>query len=132
MGPGIDSQKISFQVGRAAVYGPVRDTPGFIMGAKVTIYIDHPWNWPGPASPAAVTAGVEEWCHLMIDAKDPLDELHKFAERIGFGQDRFCNRLWLPHYDLIAAERQRAVDAGAVELTCVQLIRICKRDPILQ
>jgi hypothetical protein len=68
----------------------------------------------------------------MVGAEDRLDELHKFAEGIGLKREWFQNRRGYPHYDLVASVRRRAVAAGAVELSCMELIRTCKRDPIFQ
>lgn len=68
----------------------------------------------------------------MVGPEDRLDELHEFAEAIGLRREWFQNRRGLPHYDLVASMRKKAVSAGATELSCMELIRTCKRDPILQ
>ena len=57
------------------------------------------WRWP--------TA-----CHLF---SDDLDELHRFAAQIGLKRSWFQGGD-VPHYDLNARKRRRAVEAGAVPL----------------
>lgn len=74
----------------------------------MTVYVDwlmnHGWRL-GPN------------CHMFTDSDD-LTELHEMADKIGM------KRSWLdvkskhvmPHYDLVASRRARAVKAGAVEI----------------
>lgn len=50
-------------------------------------------------------------CHLMADT---LEELHAFARAIGLPRSRFHRGSKVPHYDLIEAEREQALEAGAV------------------
>lgn len=98
----------------------------------MTVYVDDLWPWPGPVAPAARRHAQSKWCHLMVGTDDRLGELHEFAEGIGLKREWFQNRRGYPHYDLVASMRKRAVSAGAVELSCMELIRTCKRDPLLQ
>lgn len=56
-----------------------------------------------------------ESCHLVADT---VDELHAFAKRIGMRREWFqSSRRGMPHYDLTRGRRQKAVKAGAIELT---------------
>jgi len=68
---------------------------------------DNP-HWPWPTS-----------CHLYGDS---LEELHAFAGRIQLRRSWFQNHARLPHYDLTAARRERAVRAGAVEVTSREMV----------
>lgn len=60
-------------------------------------------------------------CHMVADS---LEELHAFAQTIGLRRDWFQRSTgagW-PHYDLTARRRDAAVRAGAIELSCRQLV----------
>lgn len=66
----------------------------------------------------------EKWphgmaCHMFTDAlSDNLEPLHRFAESVGLKRDWFQQRPGkLPHYDLTAKMRTRAVLLGAMSLT---------------
>ena len=87
---------------------PVPDQP---RGAvPMTVYVDqlrtvlrtNP-RWPWPTS-----------CHLYADSEE---ELHGFARKLQMRRTWFQPDLRLPHYDLTAARRERAIKAGAVEVT---------------
>ncbi len=56
------------------------------------------------------------WCHLFADT---IEELHSFAQRLGF-----------PHYDLAGGTwRGRAIELGAIEVPtrlAVRIIEGCK------
>lgn len=52
-------------------------------------------------------------CHLTADT---LDELHVFAACLGLRPEWFQSRSTLPHYDLTAGKRRKAVELGAVEI----------------
>lgn len=58
-------------------------------------------------------------CHLVADTEK---ELHTFAASIGMNMLWFQKRLILPHYDLTEGMRKKAVKAGAIEITDVQLV----------
>lgn len=62
-------------------------------------------------------------CHM---AADTLDELHAMAERLGVRR-HFQDKPGMPHYDLCKATRRKAVDAGAVEVTSREIVRICRQ-----
>lgn len=54
------------------------------------------------------------WCHMTTDGD--LEELHRFAARIGLKRAWFQDHASLPHYDLTPAKRALAVRLGAVEV----------------
>ena|SRR5580765_8220692 len=58
-------------------------------------------------------------CHMFTDAlTDNLEMLHKFAESVGLKREWFQHRTGkMPHYDLTAKMRTRAVLLGAMSLT---------------
>jgi hypothetical protein len=94
------------------------------------IYVDDLFYWPGPMSPAARKHGCS-WCHLMTDELT-MENLHRFAASIRLKRSWFQDRRGLPHYDLTPGARARAVATGAREVSCTEIIRLCRRDPILQ
>jgi len=53
-------------------------------------------------------------CHMMAD---DLEELHIFAAKIGMKKEWFQGppEHMVPHYDLTAAKRKKAVQLGAIE-----------------
>jgi hypothetical protein len=57
-------------------------------------------------------------CHMTTDQED-LTELHDMAEKIGMKRSWFqpAPPASVPHYDLVASKRARAVKLGAVEIT---------------
>ena len=59
-------------------------------------------SWPYPMS-----------CHLFADS---IQELHAAARRIGLVRAHFQSRARLPHYDLTAGMRLRALRCGIVSL----------------
>lgn len=67
------------------------------------VYVDglHSW-WKGRL-----------WCHMFADS---LDELHEFASRLNLRRDWFQPDLRLPHYDITATRRAKAVKLGAIEV----------------
>jgi len=80
----------------------------------MTCYVDplRDWGWRlGPS------------CHLIADT---LDELHTMAEAIGLRRAWFQNSRSVPHYDLVASRRARAVAAGAVELDRLAFVTKCR------
>lgn len=66
-------------------------------------------------------------CHLVADT---VEELHGFAERLGLQRSWFQVKrkakrvVSIPHYDLTARMRRRAVRLGAKEVGAVDLVRI--------
>lgn len=57
------------------------------------------------------------WHHLMADSHQ---ELHKFAHRIGLRRSWFQG----DHYDVTSSMRQKAIKAGAVEVSAKFLIEL--------
>ena len=58
-----------------------------------------------------------ESCHLFADSED---ELHELAQKIGLRRSWSQNRqkkTSFPHYDLTRSMREKAIKAGAIELT---------------
>lgn len=53
-------------------------------------------------------------CHMFADN---LDELHAFAKRIGLKRTWFQDHRLLPHYDLTANMRSKAILHGAAPTT---------------
>jgi hypothetical protein len=76
--------------------------------------------------PAARRFG-NQWSHLMVDRDDPLEELHRFALAIGLKRSWFQEHVTVPHYDVTASMRAKAIAAGAEELTDMQQVRRCYR-----
>ncbi len=82
---------------------------------EVSVYVDKlqpcmPWaKWRYPES-----------CHMWADS---LDELHAFAARLGLKRAWFQNNPKLPHYDLTAARRARAINLGAEQASLMDYIR---------
>jgi len=73
----------------------------------VTVLVDEArWPWRG-----------DLWAHLVSDTS--LDELHDFAQAIGKRRLGFQG----DHYDVDAADRDRAVAAGAVTVPGRMLVR---------
>lgn len=75
----------------------------------------------------------EKWphgmaCHMFTDAlMDNMEVLHKFAESVGLKREWFQYRPGkLPHYDLTAKMRTRAVLLGAMALTREEAVAIFK------
>jgi hypothetical protein len=52
-------------------------------------------------------------CHMMSDTS--IEELHKFAEKIGMKRDWFQDGS-APHYDLSKSKRVLAISKGAIEI----------------
>lgn len=63
-------------------------------------------------------------CHLVADT---LDELHAMAKRIGLRREWFQDAKSVKHYDLTPRRRAAAVAAGAIELSRVEFVNLCRR-----
>ncbi|QKW08299.1 DUF4031 domain-containing protein [Streptomyces sp. NA04227] len=74
----------------------------------MTLYIDPP-TWPGHG---------RLWSHLVSDVS--YEELHAFAAGIGAPRRAFER----DHYDIPAYRYRDAVDAGAVEISSREIVRI--------
>ena len=58
--------------------------------------------------------------HMIADTEE---ELHAMAARIGVARHWYQG----DHYDIALSKRSRAVEAGAIEVTMVQLSSMCRR-----
>jgi Protein of unknown function (DUF4031) len=71
----------------------------------VTLYVDDAiWRWQGL-----------HWAHLLAD---DIDELHCFAAKLGIHLLSYQGppRTSVPHYDLTAYERRRAIACGQLHV----------------
>lgn len=82
----------------------------------MSVYVDEMVKWPHARG--RFKAGS---CHLMAD---DLAELHGFAKRIGVARHWFHRTKRHPHYDLVEAERVKAVAAGAIAMPALDLMRM--------
>ena len=63
-------------------------------------------------------------CHLVADS---LTELHAFAKRSALKRAWFQNHPRLPHYDLTASKRQRAIRLGALQIGRTRIVVMMKQ-----
>lgn len=80
------------------------------------VYVDAPiWEWLGL-----------KWSHLLADN---IDDLHRFAARLGIHRVSYQGppRTSVPHYDLTAYERQRAIALGAIACNREEIVAIVRR-----
>lgn len=75
----------------------------------MSVYVDPIINYPGQG----------DWCHMMADT---LDELHTMATRIGLRRAWFQNHPDHPHYDLRTSKREKAIAAGASQITSREMV----------
>lgn len=84
------------------------------------IYVDdlHDWGWKYGKS-----------CHLSTDdhSEAGIAYLHVFTDSIGVPDAWFQDRVRFPHYDLSARFRDKAIAAGAIALSCKELVRRCAK-----
>jgi Protein of unknown function (DUF4031) len=82
----------------------------------MAVYVDEAiWYWQGL-----------KWCHLLAD---DANELHRFAARLGLKRTSFQSppEVTVPHYDLTAYERVRAIATGAVACDRHQIVAVLRR-----
>jgi len=65
------------------------------------------------------------WCHMMTNGD--IDELHKFAVKIGLKRHWFQNHPLHPHYDVTEAMRVMAVKAGAFPVPSRYMVKKCSK-----
>jgi hypothetical protein len=65
------------------------------------------------------------WCHLVTDG--PVEELHRFAARMGLRRAWFQDKPGAPHYDLNPRGRRLAVEMGAEEVTAREMVAALHR-----
>ncbi len=70
-------------------------------------------KWPYPQA-----------CHL---AADSVEELQVFARRIGLMRSWFQSKSELPHYDLTAGMRYRAIRLGAIEIDKEKVVEMMRK-----
>ena len=90
--------------------------PGAISGRDVALYIDDAiWRWQGL-----------QWAHLLADG---IDELHRFAAELGINRLSYQGppRTSVPHYDLTAYERRRAIARGAIACSRHEIVLVLRR-----
>lgn len=64
------------------------------------------------------------WCHLVADS---LEELHRFASRLGLKRGWFQDRTRYPHYDVTIQVRERALRLGALDGDRTLVVSCSKR-----
>lgn len=70
----------------------------------MAVYVDDAvWPWRG-----------RRWAHLMADT---LEELHAFAARLHLPRRIFQDKRSGAHYDIDAAQRERAIALGAIPIS---------------
>lgn len=107
----------------------MREAAADILGMKVVggrrvgelligggVYVDAAiWHWQGL-----------KWAHLLAD---DTDALHRFAARLGIYRASYQGppRTPVPHYDITAYERQRAIALGAIACSRDEIVAIVRR-----
>jgi Protein of unknown function (DUF4031) len=87
-----------------------------VSGCDVTLYVDDAiWRWQGL-----------HWAHLLAD---DIDELHCFAAKLGIHLLSYQGppRTSVPHYDLTAYERRRAIACGAIACSRHEIVAVARR-----
>jgi hypothetical protein len=82
----------------------------------VALYVDDAiWHWQGL-----------QWAHLLADG---IDELHRFAADLGINRLSYQGppRTSVPHYDLTAYERRRAIARGAIACSRHEIVVVLRR-----
>jgi hypothetical protein len=78
----------------------------------MTVYVD---DYRLPATVDGVTGA---WSHLMADSES---EVRAFAHRIGVDRvSTYRSDVLMPRFAVTEAERRRAIDAGAIQVTVDQ------------
>ena len=82
----------------------------------MALYVDDAiWRWQGL-----------QWAHLLADS---VDELHRFAADLGINRLSYQGppRTAVPHYDLTAYERRRAIARGAIACSRHEIVMVLRR-----
>ena len=82
----------------------------------MALYVDDAiWRWQGL-----------RWAHLLAD---DIDELHRFATGLGIHRLSYQGppRTSVPHYDLTAYERRRAIAGGAIACSRDEIVAVLRR-----
>jgi hypothetical protein len=83
----------------------------------MSVYVDEAnWTWRGL-----------KWAHLLAD---DLDELHRFAHRLGIHRLSFQAppKSSSPHYDITAFERRLALAYGAIPCSRAEIVAVLRRN----
>jgi hypothetical protein len=89
---------------------------GPCSGRDVALYVDDAiWRWQGL-----------QWAHLLAD---DIDELHRFASALGINLLSYQGppRTSVPHYDVTAYERRRAIARGAIACSRDEIVAVLRR-----
>ena len=81
----------------------------------MTIYVDTIRHYP---------SGL--WCHMATDGS--IEELQRFAEKIGLCRSWLQHHRLVPHYDLRPLGREWAIALGAIEVSSKELLRRTRQD----
>ena len=82
----------------------------------MAVYVDDAiWRWQGL-----------QWAHLLADS---IDELHRFAADLGINRLSYQGppRTSVPHYDLTAYERRRAIARGAIACSRQEIVPVLRQ-----
>ena len=82
----------------------------------MSVYVDDAiWGWRGLT-----------WAHLLAD---DTDKLHRFAARLGIHRASYQGppKTAVPHYDLTAYERRRAIAIGAIACSRTEIVVVVRR-----
>lgn len=74
----------------------------------MTIFIDELEKYPREMISLQARKFGRQWCHLWTDGD--IEELHKFAQKIGLKRSWFQDKKNFPHYDLVASKRFYAIE----------------------
>lgn len=94
----------------------------------MAIYVDEVTTYPEAAISPYIRHMGNQWSHMACDGD--LEELHRFAARLGLPRRAFQDHRLVPHYDLTPEKRALAVQLGAHQITAQELVRRFKRDRI--
>lgn len=68
--------------------------------------------------------GRKKYCHLTADS---IQEMHEFCQNLGIGKHFYHKGANHPHYDLNEVNRIKAIEAGAVEVSSKEFVKIAKK-----
>lgn len=89
---------------------------GAVPPRRGAVYVDDAiWEWRGL-----------RWAHLLAD---DTDDLHRFAAALGIHRTSYQGppRTSVPHYDLTAYERRRALAQGAIACSREEIVAVVRR-----
>ncbi len=67
----------------------------------------------------------DTWAHLGTDSD--VKELHVFAKKLGLKRIWFQNTKDIPHYDIIPSVYKKALKLGAIQVSNIDFIELCRR-----